>query len=220
MSPVSEWVARLRKLDCCAVSDALDNLKINGVISGLPQHSGNGAIAGEAITVTLGVGAPANGPPKHLCTTAIESGGRDNIIVVEQRSGIEAGSWGGLLSTGAKTRGIAGVIIEGPARDIDQSIEMKFPVFARSLTALTARGRIVEQATNVPVKVGDITVTPGDFIIADRSAVIVIPRAHIEPVLQVAESIVAKENAMAKLILAGEPISKVLGGNYEHMLDR
>ena len=220
MSQISDYVARLRKIDCCAVSDALDNLKLKGVVSGLPQRSGEGRIAGQAITVKLGVGSQSGDKPRHLCTTAIESGGPDNIIVVEQRSGIEAGSWGGLLSVGAKTRGIAGVVLDGPARDIDQSIEMKFPVFARSLTALTARGRIVELATNVPVNIGNLIVSPGDYVIADRSAVIIIPKDEIGRVLPVAERIAAKEDAMARDIVGGQPIGAVMGGNYEHMLDR
>jgi len=220
MTSVAEFVARLREIDCCAVSDALDSLGLKGVVSGLPQRSGAGRIAGQVITVKLGIGAPPGGPPRHLCTTAIENGGSDNVIVVEQRTGIEAGSWGGLLSLGAQVRGIAGVIVEGPARDIDQSIEMEFPVFARSLTALTARGRISEQATNVPVEIGDMVVLPGDYVIADRSAVIFVSPADISRVLAAAERIAAKEEEMAKHISAGQPIGTVMGGNYERLLDR
>ena len=218
MSSAAEFVARLRKVDCCAVADALDRLNLKGVVSGLPQRSGTGRIAGKVITVKLGTGPAPDGPPRHLCTTAIESGGPDNVIVVEQRTGIEAGSWGGLLSVGAKARGIAGVIAEGPARDIDQSRELQFPVFARSLTALTARGRIVEQATNVAVRVGDVNVAPGDYVIADRSAVVFIAAAQIGRVLDAAERIAAREGEMAKHILAGQPIGSVMAGDYEHML--
>jgi 4-hydroxy-4-methyl-2-oxoglutarate aldolase len=220
MTSVAEFVARLRKVDCCAVSDALDSLNLKGVVSGLPQRSGEGRIAGQVITVKLGIGAPPAGPPRHLCTTAIETGGSHNVIVVEQRTGVEAGGWGGLLSLGAKARGIAGVIVEGPARDIDQSIELQFPVFARSLTALTARGRISEQATNVPVQIGDMTVRPGDYVIADRSAVIIVSQADIGRVLPAAERIAAKEEEMVRRISAGHPIGTVMGGNYEHLLER
>lgn len=219
MTSVAEFVARLRKVDCCAVSDALDSLNLKGVVSGLPQRSGEGRIAGQVITVKLGIGVPPAGPPRHLCTTAIETGGSDNVIVVEQRTGVEAGGWGGLLSLGANARGIAGAIVEGPARDIDQSIELAFPVFARSLTALTARGRISEQATNVPVKIGDLIVSPGDYVIADRSAVIIVSQAEIRRVLAAAERIAAKEEEMAKQIRAGRPIGTVMGGNYEQLLN-
>lgn len=211
-------VQRLRRLDACAVSDALDKLGLAGVVSGLPQRSGNIRIAGRAITVKLGPGAPPPGPARHLGCTAIEAAGSDNVIVVEQTSGIEAGCWGGLLSLGAKVRGVAGVVADGPVRDIDEAIGFDFSVFSRSLTSFTARGRVVEQGTNVPVRIGTADVQAGDFVLADRSAVIFIAERDIERVLDVAESIVAKEAAMAKAILAGTPIGDVMGGNYEHML--
>ena len=213
------YVQRLRRLDACAVSDALDKLKLAGAVTGLPQRSGPGRIAGRAVTMKVGPGEPPPGPPKHLGCSAIEASGPDEVIVIEQRSGIEAGCWGGLLTLGAKQRGIAGVVADGPLRDVDEAIAYEFPVFSRSLTSFTARGRVVELGTQVPVAIGSATVQPGDYVLADRSAVIFIAAADIERVLEAAEAIVAKEAAMAKAILAGTPIGAVMGGNYEHMLE-
>lgn len=218
MTQPDSYVQRLRRLDCCAVSDALDKLQLPGVVTGLPQRSGACRIAGRAITVKLGTGAPPAGPVRHLGCTAIEASGPDHIIVVEQRSGVEAGSWGGLLSLGAKVRGVAGVVADGPVRDIDEAIAFDFPVFSRGLTSFTARGRVVEKGTNVPVEIADVTVAGGDYVLADRSAVIFIAARDIERVLETAEAIVLKESAMSKAILAGTPIGQVMGGNYEHML--
>jgi regulator of RNase E activity RraA len=211
-------VQRLRRLDCCAVSDALDKLKKTGVVSGLPQRAGAGRIAGRAVTVRLGTGDAPPGPPVHLGSTAIEQAGGDSVIVVEQRSGVEAGCWGGLLSLAAKVRSVAGVVADGPVRDIDEAIAYELPVFSRATTARTARGRVVEKGTNVPVQIGATRVEAGDYVVADNSAVIFIRAADIERVLDVAEMIVAKEAAMAKAILSGTPVSRVMGGNYEHML--
>ncbi|CAG2147046.1 MULTISPECIES: RraA family protein [Cupriavidus] len=218
MSETESNVQRLRRLDCCAVSDALDKLQLPGTVTGLPQRSGAGRIAGRAITVKLGTGAPPPGPTRHLGCTAIEQAGPDNIIVVEQRTGVEAGSWGGLLSLGAKVRGVAGVVADGPVRDIDEALDFDFPVFSRALTAFTARSRVVEQGTNVPVQIGNVTVEEGDYVVADRSAVIFIAARDIARVLETAEAIVRKEAVMAKAILGGTPIGDVMGGNYEHML--
>lgn len=217
---LDQRVERLRRIDCCAVSDALDKLGLKGAVTGLPQRSGEGRIAGRAITVKLGVGTPKAGPTRHLGTTAIELGGPDTVIVVEQHSGIEAGSWGGLLSLGAKARGIEGVIADGPVRDIDQAMEMDFPIFSRALTSFTARGRIIELDTNVPVQIGTVTVMPGDYVVADRSAVIFVKEADIDRLLEAAEEIFAREEAMAKAIKAGTPISQVMGGAYEFMLEK
>jgi regulator of RNase E activity RraA len=211
-------VARLRRLDCCSVSDARDRLKIQGVISGVPQQSGNQRIAGLVITVKLAVGSTSAGAPRHLGTAAIEAGGPDHVIAVEQRTGVEAGSWGGLLTLGAKTKGVAGVLADGPVRDIDEARDYNFPIFTRALTALTARGRVMEVGTDVPITMWGIEVTPGDYVIADRSAVIFIKAVDIDRTLDAAEAIAARESAMAKAILSGMPITQVMGGNYENML--
>jgi regulator of RNase E activity RraA len=161
---------------------------------------------------------PQTGAPRHLGTTAIEAAQRGDIIVVEQRSGIEAGSWGGILSLAAKVRGIAGVICDGPVRDIDEARQYDFPVYARGLTARTARGRVAEAATNGPVTVGEVTVNAGDYAIADASGVVFIRAEDIDRLLDAAEAIVAREAAMAKALLAGEPVSQVMGAAYEFML--
>jgi 4-hydroxy-4-methyl-2-oxoglutarate aldolase len=140
------------------------------------------------------------------------------VIVIEQRTGIDAAGWGGNLALGAQLRGIAGVIIEGPGRDMDEARQHDFPVFARDHTARTARGRIVETGTNVPIMVGDVTVSPGDYVVADGSAVAFIPMAEVDRVLAAAEAVVAKERAMVAALREGTPISQVMGKSYETML--
>jgi 4-hydroxy-4-methyl-2-oxoglutarate aldolase len=140
------------------------------------------------------------------------------VIVVEQHTGLDAGSWGGILSLGASLRGIEGVIADGPVRDIDEARQYDFPVFARALTAFTARNRVAEAGTNVPITVAQVRVNPGDYVIADNSAVIFIAAADIERVLAAAELIAGKEAAMAKKLLNGVPIAQVMGADYEYML--
>ncbi len=211
-------VQRLSRLDCCAVSDALDKLKLSGVVSGLPQLAGSMRIAGRSVTMKLGTGSAPPGPVRHLGTTAVEAANPGDIIVVEQRSGIEAGCWGGILTLGARLRGVAGVIADGPVRGIDEAKGLDFPVFARACTARTARGRVVELAVNGPVEIGAVIVNPGDYVIADGSAVVFIKPEHIEQVLAAAEAIAAREAAMAQALRDGRPITEVMGASYEHML--
>jgi regulator of RNase E activity RraA len=212
-------ISRLLKLDSCAVSDALDKLGLKGSVTGIERYTTDRRIAGRVVTVTLG---PAEGRSntRHLCTAAIEAAQAGDVIVVEQRTGIDAASWGGNLALGAKMRGVAGVIVEGPARDLDDCRKLDFTVYARSHTARTARGRIVEVATNEPITVGDVTVTPGDYVLADASAVVFVQASEIERVVEAAESIIAREEAMAQALREGQPISQVMGANYEHMLKR
>jgi regulator of RNase E activity RraA len=214
-------VARLARLDCCALSDALDALGLPGVASGLPVRSSARRIAGRAVTVKLvakDTAPPAAGPPRHLGTAAVAAAGPGDVIVVEQRSGIEAGSWGGILTLAARLRGIEGVIADGPVRDIDEARGYDFPVFCRSLTARTARGRVTEAGTNVPVTIGDVAVESGDYVLADGSGVVFVRAADAGRVIAAAENIAAREAAMAKALLAGEPAGTVMGAAYENML--
>ncbi len=213
-------VARLNRLDSCAVSDALDKLSLPASVSGIHRLSTDRRIAGRVLTVKLDRAEGRPPSTRHLCTAAIEAALPGDIIVIEQRTGIDAASWGGSLSLGAQQRGVAGVIIDGPARDLDESRQLEFPVFASSHTARTARGRILEVSTNEPITIGGIAVSPGDFVIADASAVAFIPAREIERVLDAAEAIVAREKTMAESLLAGNPISQVMGAGYEQMLKK
>lgn len=215
---MDELVSRLSRLDTCAVSDALDKLGLAGAVTGIHRFSTDRRIAGRVQTVTLALAGGTSGPPRHLCTQAIERAAPGDLIVVEQRTGVDAAAWGGNLSLGAQVRGVAGVIVDGPVRDIDDSRRLDFPVFARDRTARTARGRIVEVATNETITVADICVSPGDYAIADGSAVVFVARVEILRVVETAESIMQKEEAMATAIREGRPISQVMGASYEHML--
>jgi 4-hydroxy-4-methyl-2-oxoglutarate aldolase len=215
---MDDFTSRLNRLDSCAVSDAMDKLGLRGVVTGIHQLSTQRKIAGRVITVKLGVDDGRPVAAKHLGTTAIEMANPGDIIVVEQRTGIEAAAWGGNLSLGAKVRGVAGVICEGPARDIDESKQHDFAVYARDHTSTTARGRLVEVATNERITVGTIAVSPGDYVIADASAVVFTPAADISRVLDAAEKIAEKERLMAEAIRAGTAIGTVMGADYESML--
>ena len=217
---MNDLITRLNRLDSCAVSDAMDKLGLRGVVTGIHQYSTQRKIAGRVITVKLGIDDGRPAAAKHLSTTAIEMANPGDVIVVEQRTGIDAAAWGGNLSLGAKVRGVAGVICEGPARDIDESRQHDFPVYARAHTCTTARGRLIEVATNEPITVETIGVSAGDYVLADASAVVFISAPDIARVIDTAEKIVVKERLMADAIRSGTPIGKVMGADYESMLKR
>jgi regulator of RNase E activity RraA len=211
-------VARLGALDSCAVSDALDKLGLTGVVSGIHRVTTDRRISGRVVTFKLEKDDGRPVASRHLGTTAVEAAQPGDVIVAEQRTGLDAAGWGGNLSMGAKLRQVAGFIIDGPARDIDEARGYDFPVFARNATARTARGRIVETGTNIPITVGDVNVSPGDYVIADGSAVVFVASADIERVLDAAEAIAARERAMVAALREGTRMSEVMGKSYETML--
>jgi 4-hydroxy-4-methyl-2-oxoglutarate aldolase len=217
---MDDVLTRLARLDSCAVSDALDKLGLSGAAAGIHRLSTDRRISGRVVTVKLDRDDDAARPAasRHLGTTAIEASQPGDVIVVEQRTGIDAAGWGGVLSLGASLKGVAGVIIDGPTRDVDEARVHDFAVFARDHTARTARGRIVEIGTNVPIAVGDIPVSPGDFVVADGSAVVFVRAQDIDRALDAAEAIAAREARMADSLRDGTPITQVMGKNYETML--
>ncbi len=213
-------VARLRRFDVCDLSDAIDALGLPPAVTGLVATSGVRPIAGRAVTVKLAAGQAPAGVTRHLCTAAVEAAGPDNVIVIEQRTGLDAASWGGLLSRAAKRRGVAGTIVEGPTRDVEDAIKLDYTVYARNTTARTARGRIHEAASQVTIRCGDREVSPGDYVAIDRSGAVIIAAAQIETVLARAEAILAKSDEMAAAVDRDVPVSKVMGGAYETMLNK
>jgi 4-hydroxy-4-methyl-2-oxoglutarate aldolase len=217
---MDDLLARLALVDSCAVSDALDKLGFAGAVTGLQRLSTDRRIAGRVVTVKLDRDEGRPTAARHLGTAAVESAQPGDVIVVEQRTGIDAAGWGGNLALGAKLRGVAGVIVEGPARDVDECRMRDFTLFARAHTARTARGRIVETGTNVPVTVGEILVSPGDYVVADGTAVVFVSRTEVERVLAAAEGIVAHERQMADLLSEGTPITQVMGTRYETLLKK
>jgi regulator of RNase E activity RraA len=213
-------IDRLAALDACAVSDALDSLGVDGVVAGLTRRSTKGKIVGRVQTMKLSAGRPAEGAISHLGTQSVEQAAPTDVIVVEQRTGIVAACWGGVLATAAKERGVRGVIVEGPVRDVDEFEEIGLAVFSRSVTPRTARGRIHESGVNVTIDVGDLQVEPGDLVVADGSGVVFVAAALAEQVIAIAERITAREKLITESVRAGEPPTVVMGRDYESMLSK
>ncbi|MGQ4601130.1 RraA family protein [Nocardia sp. R6R-6] len=212
---------RLRALDTCAVSDALDRHGRTGVVHGLRPLAADRPLAGRAVTVLLGPppAQHAGSPQRHLGTAAVDASGPDDVVVVAHQGRIDCAGWGGLLSRAAAIRGVEGVVVDGAARDLSEASEVGLPVFARAATPVTARGRAVELAWGEPVEIAGIPVAPGDLVLADAGGVVVVPAGQAQDVLATAERIVATEAAMATAIQAGTPVSSVMGKTYEELTD-
>lgn len=216
---VDTWVERLGQLDTCAVSDAQDKLGIKGTVIGILPLYETGRIAGRAVTFKLKTKGNET-TTRHLGTSAVEASAPGDIIVCDHRGRTDVAGWGGILSTAAKTRGVAGVIIDGASRDVDEAKGLGLPLFARAAVPLTARGRVVEESTNEPIEIGGVSLAPGDYIIADNSGIVIVPQDRVAEVVPEAEGIVAREQAMARDVMNGKSVVEVMGINYEQMLAR
>ncbi len=123
-----------------------------------------------------------------------------------------------MLSAGAVARRIEGVVVDGAVRDLDDAQDYGLPVYAVAAVPVTARGRVAEREWNVAVRICDVAVDPGDFVIADASGVVFVPRNRVAEVLSAAERIAAREAAMVTRARGGAPMVDVMSGDYETML--
>jgi regulator of RNase E activity RraA len=213
-----ESVTRLGKLDTCAVSDALDRLGLKGATLGIRPLWPCPRIVGRCVTVKIKP-AGLEKPKQHLCTPAIAAAAPTDVIVVDNGGRIDVAAWGGLLSLAAQVKKLGGVIVDGAARDVDESRELQFPVYARAAVQVTARGRIMQQSYNEEIQFAGVQVHPGDLVIADGSGVVFIPRAKEQEVIAQAEALADREAKMAEAIRSGRSVVEVMETlGYESML--
>lgn len=211
---------RLAALDVCSVSDAMDALGLDGAVVGLVPLWEGARLVGRAVTIRLEEGPPPlDAKVVHLGAAAIEASSPGDVIIVDNAGRTDMGGWGGLLTLAASMRGIAGVVVDGAGRDVDEARELRFPTFARSSVQRTARGRVHEAATGQPVELAGVPVSPGDIVMADGSGVVCMPAGRAADVVDKAEDIRDREKDMQRALTAGTPVSRVLGGDYERMLE-
>ncbi len=193
----------LLKLSTTNVSDALDALNLKGSTYGIrPIYEGVTKIAGEAVTVKLTAAGETRGKT-HLGIKAIEAAKAGDVIVIDNGGRLDTSCWGGILANGAQLKGVSGVVIDGACRDVDDYVEIGFPVYSRGAVVATARGRIMEESTNAMIQFGGVQVRPGDVVMADRSGVVVIPQEHFNAVLAKAQTLFEKEESMIRDLRSG-----------------
>jgi regulator of RNase E activity RraA len=203
-------IDRLRALDSCAVSDALDTLGLPGATTGVgPLWAVREPVAGRVRTVLAGP-RQSDRPAQHIAAAAIEAAEPGDVLAIANAGRTDVSCWGGILTLAATRRALGGVVIDGACRDIAESEAHGFPVFGRAVVPVSARGRIVQLAMDEPVEFAGVTVRPGDAVLADRNGVVFVPAAELGRAIALAERITAREAAMAEAVLAGRPVTEVM----------
>lgn len=177
-------IAKFREISPTAYADGLSrsqfmDIGITAVWQPIPK------IAGVAYTVKC---HPGDNLMLHAAIYRAKPG---SVIVVEAGS-IDYAVSGGNVCAIAQKRGVAGFIVDGVIRDVEEVREGKFPVFARGI--LPKPGVKETLGTlNEPIDCGGVKVNSGDIIIADEEGIAVIPQAEQEKVYQIALARTEKE---------------------------
>jgi regulator of RNase E activity RraA len=200
---------RLARLDTPTVSDALDFLVLPGATVGLCPLWNCPRIVGRASTVLLG-SKTDSAPTVHLISPVIASiGSGDRVLVIA--GGIDGVScWGDILANAAKIKGVRGTVIDGYSRDIEANEEIGDPVYGRGATMVSARNRVVQRASGTPIQVAGVTVSEGDYLIADRCGTVFVPQDRIEEILDLAERIARRQHGMVQAVRSGCSVEDVM----------
>jgi len=223
MTTDSSVLGRVTGFASATVSDALESVGLPPGQGGFQPLWGQPKLVGFAATVQLepkAGGADHGGA--HILTTAIAEAGPDAVMVVANAGRTDVSCWGGLVSLGAVRRGVRGVVADGACRDVGEAHDLDFPIYGRVAVPVTARGRLQQTSAGEPVKLGSVTVSPGDVVLADETGVVVIPRDRLEEVIEAAQAIEAREEAIASDVRAGVPLheamldARLAGSNATH----
>jgi regulator of RNase E activity RraA len=125
-------------------------------------------------------------------------------VVVYQTNDAENAHLGELSVVSLASRGTVGAVIDGGCRDVEFILREGFPVFARHTTPQDCSMRWEVTATQIPITIGGVVVEPGDYLVADRDGIAVVPAAVRDEVLAEAEAKAATENEIRDAIRSGE----------------
>ena len=175
--PVPELVHRFGAFGAADVSDMMNRLyTMNPAIK--PVTPRELRLLGPACTVKV---FPGDNLMVHKSLDLANPG---DVLVIDASSSMMTAVIGDLVSTKARHRGIAGVVVDGLVRDLDGILALgDFPVFARGTTPLGPLHRGPGEV-NYPVSVGGIVVNPGDVIVGDADGVVVVPQESAESMLR------------------------------------
>ena len=138
-----------------------------------------------------------------------------SICVFDTSNDTVSAQWGEIMTMAARRVGCCGAVVDGGVRDTDKVLEQEFPVFCkyRSSNGMLGRFRIINW--EIPVKIGDVTIFPGDFVFGDIDGVIIVPRKVCYEVLVKAEEIRKNETEIKQMVLDGlTPTQIVENGGY------
>lgn len=213
--PADPLIAGFRRTTVASVSDAVDQITgKRGFMNHDMRPQTGGKLVGRATTAEIRIAAR---PEESTAATAIKhpvemidnaAPGSVGVIVVE--GGPEMTGLGGLMATAARSRNMAGIVVDGSVRDVEEIRSLGLTVYARGRIPATAVGRYLSVSRDAEVKCGGITVKPGDIIVGGEDGVVVVPSEKAAEVLKRAQEIDERETKMVPFIKQYRSLAKAI----------
>jgi 3-hexulose-6-phosphate synthase/6-phospho-3-hexuloisomerase len=181
------------------ISDAMHR---KGVMHGIRPLFEDIKLVGKAVTVQSFEGDWA----KPVEATDVAKPGE---VIVVYAGSKDIAPWGELASWSCKQKGIAGIVIDGAVRDVDEIRRIRFPVFAKYIVPHAGEPKGFGEI-NVEISCGGEEVRPGDWIIGDDNGVVVVPKERAYEIARRAKEVWKNEERVREEIKRGKTLSQVL----------
>jgi regulator of RNase E activity RraA len=126
-----------------------------------------------------------------------------HVVVCQPQDDVRA-LMGELSAEALKLRGVRGYIVDGGCRDTELICQQGFPVFCRYTTPVDIVAAWRPEAFDEPITIANVTIWPGDYILADRDGIILIPGAEAERVIAQTEAVIQTESELRRAIRNGQ----------------
>ena len=188
----------LKRVSVANISDAFHR---GGVLSGIKPVSAGLSFAGPAVTVRTLAGDWAK-PVR-----AIDAAEEGSVLVIDA-GGVGPALWGELATYSASMKKLAGVVVYGAVRDVEDIRKLGFPVFSTLICPNAGEPKGFGEI-NVTLKIGAISVAPGDWVIGDDDGVVVLPASVASEYANRAMDVLEKENSLRAEIGTGKTLGEV-----------
>jgi len=214
--PDKELLSRFEQLYTGAINDVLREFCLleQALPSRIKPLREYNSVAGFAFTVKSAPNVLIRGEMEFR-TKMLEAMKEDHFIIWDTSRDQQATLWGGVMTATAKGKKLKAACIDGGIRDTHQILSADFPVFYEYRTSNGSMGRCMITHYQIPVKIGDVTIKPGDVVVGDVDGVLIIPRSIAYNVLIRAEEIIENEKEIFKWVHRGDDVKDITGrGGY------
>ena len=150
---------------------------------------------------------PGDNLAVHVAVTRAPTG---SALVVDVGDVPDRGYWGEVLTTAARARGLAGLVIDGGVRDVAALERLGFPVFS-SRVVLPGATKVLRGTAGLPATVAGVPVAVGDWVVGDVDGVVVVPGDHLASVLAAGRSRATAEAGYFEALVGGATTVELLG---------
>ncbi len=206
--PSCDLVKRFTEIDSADLSDVLRH---STTMVGLaPIWRPAPRSVGPAVTVSVPIGGVS------VLRAGMDACLRGDVLVVAARGAREFSMFGGFIAQAMANRGLAGLVVDGAVRDVEDIQRAGLPTFALGQATAAAPSETAGEV-NVPVACAGAVVNPGDIVVADGNGVVVVSPAQADLALAAVEALHDRHVSWRDDVAAGRV--PALGSLYERLAE-